>query len=121
MLADIVSRDRDGDLIATPAEWEEELGPLPRIIVFAPRKPRPGLRQGFLAPGIGDRALLRVSPLRETGGPGYSGRVVKILSRAAKRVLGIFREDPRGGGGRIVPVDKKMRDKEFRGRRGRSL
>jgi ribonuclease R len=114
VLADIVSRDHDGDLIATPAEWEEDLGPLPRIVVFAPKKPRPGMGRGSPAPGIGDRALLRVSPLRETGGPAYSGRVVKLLSRAVKRVLGIFREDPRGGGGRIVPVDKKLRDKEFR-------
>ncbi len=37
----------------------------------------------------------------------------RFLSRAARRLLGIFREDPRGGGGRIVPVDKKLRDKEF--------
>ncbi|WP_298427068.1 ribonuclease R [Rhodoblastus sp.] len=110
VLADILSRDRDGDLIATPAEWEEELGPAPRIVIFAPRKARPGAP----AAGIGDRALVRVTPTGEAGGPAYSGRVVKLLSRAAKRVLGVFREDPRTGGGRIVPVDKKLRDKEFR-------
>ena len=109
VLADIISRDRDGELIAVPAEWDEALGPTPRIIVFAPRKPRDRLP----APGVGDRALLRVSALRETGGPAYSGRVVKLLSRAAPRVLGVFREDPRTGGGRISPVDKKQRDKEF--------
>jgi ribonuclease R len=110
VLADITSRDHDGDLIAVPAEWEEDLGPAPRIVLFAPKRPRPG----FPAAGIGDRALLRVSPLRETGGPAYSGRIVKLLSRAAKRILGVFREDPRTGGGRIVAVDKKQRDKEFR-------
>ncbi|MCI4679177.1 ribonuclease R [Rhodoblastus acidophilus] len=114
VLADIISRDRDGDLIATPAEWEEELGPTPRIVIFSPKKPRFGARPGAPAAGIGDRALVRVTPTHETGGPAYSGRVVKLLSRAAKRVLGIFRDDPRGGGGRIVPVDKKLRDKEFR-------
>jgi ribonuclease R len=111
VLADITTRDRDGDLIAVPVEWEEELGPLPRIAIFAPRKARVG---GPLAAGVGDRALVRVTPLRETGGPAYSGRVVKLLSRAVKRILGVFREDLRNGGGRIVPVDKKMRDKEFR-------
>lgn len=110
VLADIVSRDRDGEMIAVPAEWDEALGPAPRIIVFAPKKPR---EKHLPAAGIGDRALLRVTPLRETGGPAYSGRVVKLLSRAAKRVLGVFREDPRTRGGRIVPVDKKQRDKEF--------
>ncbi len=111
VLADITSRDRDGDLIAVPAEWEEALGPLPRIAIFAPRKPRVG---GPPSAGVGDRALVRVSPLHETVGPAYSGRVVKLLSRAARRILGVFREDPHTGGGRIVPVDKKMRDKEFR-------
>ncbi|HUO54045.1 MAG TPA: ribonuclease R [Rhodoblastus sp.] len=110
VLADILSRDRDGDLIASPAEWEEELGPLPRIVIFSPKKARPGAP----AAGVGDRALVRVTPARETGGPAYTGRVVKLLSRAAKRILGVFREDPRSGGGRIVPVDKKLRDKEFR-------
>jgi ribonuclease R len=114
VLVDIVSRDRDGDLIATPAEWEEDLGPLPRIVIFAPRKPRPGAHAHVVAAGLGDRALVRVSPSHETGGPAYSGRVVKLLSRAAKRVLGVFREDPRTGGGRVMPVDKKLRDKEFR-------
>jgi ribonuclease R len=109
VLADILSRDRDGELIAVPAEWDEALGPTPRIIVFAPKRPR----QGFPAAGIGDRALLRVTPLRETGGPAYSGRVVKLLSRAVKRILGVFHEDPRTRGGRITPVDKKQRDKEF--------
>ncbi|MDI9847033.1 ribonuclease R [Rhodoblastus sp. 17X3] len=111
VLADITTRDRDGDLIAVPVEWDEALGPLPRIAIFAPRKARVG---GPPAAGVGDRALVRVTPLRETGGPAYSGRVVKLLSRAVKRILGVFREDLRHGGGRIVPVDKKMRDKEYR-------
>ncbi len=110
VLADILSRDRDGELIAVPAEWDEALGVAPRIIVFAPRKPR---EKHLPAAGVGDRALLRVSPLHAAGAPSYSGRVVKLLSRAATRVLGVFREDPATRGGRIVPVDKKMRDKEF--------
>jgi ribonuclease R len=112
VMVDILSRDRDGALIATPAEWEEELGPAPRILVALPRR---AAKTGdhAPAPGVGDRALLRVSPLRETGGPGYTGRVIKLLSRAQKRILGIFREDLRTRGGRIVPVDKKNRDREY--------
>ncbi len=109
VLADIVERDRDGDLIASPAEWDEDLGPVPKIVLFAPKK----LKTGQPAPGVGDRALLRVATLRETGGPGYSGRVIKLLSRAKARILGVFREDPRSRGGRIVPVDKKYRDREL--------
>jgi ribonuclease R len=109
VLADILSRDRDGELIAVPAEWDEVLGPIPRIVVFAPKRPRGSLP----APGVGDRALLRVTPLRETAGPGYSGRVVKLLSRATPRLLGVFHDDPASRGGRVSPVDKKQRDRIF--------
>ena len=52
MLADVVTRDRDGDLVAKPTEWDEDdLGKPPRISVHFPRKPRPGMA----VPGIGDR------------------------------------------------------------------
>ncbi|MBB4198863.1 ribonuclease R [Rhodoblastus sphagnicola] len=112
VLCDILSRDRDGELLATPAEWEEALGPAPRIVVTLPRRAA-NTRDHVPTPGVGDRALLRVSPLQETGGPAYSGRVIKLLSRAQKRVLGVFREDLRTRGGRIVAVDKKTRDKEM--------
>ena len=44
VLADVVTRDRDGDLVAKPTEWDEEdLGKPPRISVHFPRKPRPGM------------------------------------------------------------------------------
>jgi ribonuclease R len=66
VLADILSRDRDGELIATPAEWDEALGPAPRIVVFAPRKPR---GKDLPSAGVGDRALLRVAPLGGEGPP----------------------------------------------------
>jgi ribonuclease R len=104
VLADIVARDRDGDLVAVPAEWDDADGEAPRIAVGVPRKQRPGTP----APGIGDRALLRVElvPGRATETPAYTGRVIKLLTRAKAQVLGIFRERP-GGGGRVVPVEKR--------------
>ena len=110
-LCDILSRDRDGELLATPAEWDEALGPAPKILVVLPR--RPAKARPEPAPGVGDRALLKISAHRETGGPAYVGRVIKLLSRAQKRVLGVFRDDPRTRGGRIVAVDKKQRDREL--------
>lgn len=105
VLADITARDSDGDLIAVPAEWDEEHGPTPRIAVFTPRKQRPG----GPTPGVGDRALVRVELNREgrAAEPAYTGRVIKLISRARTQTLGIFRADPRGGG-RILPVDKKQ-------------
>ena len=108
-LADIVSRDRDGEIVAVPTEWDEEThGEAPRIRILTPRKAKPGE-----AAGVGDRALVRVEALpKAEGGAAYSGRVIKVLDRARKRMLGIFRSLP-GGGGRLVPVDKKALGREL--------
>src|SRR5689334_9112082 len=83
VLADITTRDSDGELIATPAEWDEESGEAPRIRIHIPRHARPGS-----SPGVGDRALLRVE--RISGDDvGYRGRVIKVIDHAKSRVLGI--------------------------------
>jgi ribonuclease R len=109
VLADITTRDADGELIAVPTEWDAEAhGEAPRIRLQVPRKGRPGE-----VPGVGDRALLRVD---ETGEDGdairHTGRIIKILDRAKQRQIGVFRTLP-GGGGRLVPVDKKQLGREL--------
>ena len=102
VLADIVKRDSDGELIAAPAEWDEaEHGPAPQILVVLPRRGR----KPEIAPGIGDRALLRTEKNADEG-PSHVGRVIKLLSRESQRQLGIFRSK-RGGGGFVESVDKK--------------
>jgi ribonuclease R len=104
VLADVTARDTEGDLIATPDEWDEEAhGPGPKIRIDTPRKARPGE-----AAGLGDRVLLRISGEDE----GLSGRVIKIIDHPKHRVLGIFRKMAHGGG-RLEPVDKKMLGKEL--------
>jgi ribonuclease R len=115
VLADITKRDRDGELIAVPTEWdEEEHGSIPTIIIMvSPRKPRPGMPVA----GVGDRALLRVDPLKPGDVHRYSGRVTKIIAKKQAQVLGLFRAMPEGGG-RLVPVDKKARDQELQIRPG---
>lgn len=105
-LADIVGRDADGELIATPTEWDEDSGPLPNIRIVTPRKARP-----HEIAGLGDRALLRVEATGEKE-VAYSGRIIKIIGKAKTRALGIFRALP-GGGGRLVPVDKKQLGREL--------
>ncbi|MGB3867663.1 MAG: ribonuclease R, partial [Xanthobacteraceae bacterium] len=72
-----------------------------------PRHPKPGT-----AAGIGDRALLRVEVDRDGGEAAYVGRVIKVIDHARARILGIFRRLP-GGGGRLVPVDKKQAGREL--------
>jgi ribonuclease R len=107
-LADVMSRDRDGDLIAKPNEWDEAAhGETPRIRISIPRKTRPGE-----AAGIGDRVLLHVEETNDEDGIRYRGRVIRIIDRPKQRILGIFRNAPNGGG-RLEPVDKKMLGKEL--------
>jgi ribonuclease R len=111
VVANIVARDRDGDLLAEPDEWDAiEHGAAPRIAVHTPRRPRPGEP----VPGLGDRVLLRVEPdgEREAGAPPYVGRVIRALSKSNSRVIGVFRALP-DGGGRISPVDKKAINREI--------
>ena len=107
VLADVTARDADGDLIATPDEWDEDAhGPAPKIRIDIPRKTRPGE-----AAGLGDRVLLRVEEAEEDDGIRHRGRIIKIIDHPKQRVLGIFRKRP-DGGGRLEPVDKKMLGKE---------
>ncbi len=108
VLADVTARDADGDLIATPDEWDEQAhGPAPRIRIDSPRKARPGQ-----AAGLGDRVLLHIEETEEEAGIRHRGRVIRIIDRPKTRVLGIFRIAPHGGG-RLEPVDKKMLGKEI--------
>ena len=109
VLADITSRDRDGELIAVPTEWDTETnGEAPKIRILVPRRAKPGE-----AAGVGDRALLRTEEVGEDGDAiRYSGRVIKLIERAKHRVLGVFRALP-GGGGRLTPIDKKNVGREL--------
>jgi ribonuclease R len=105
VLADITGRDADGELLARPTEWDEDAHGAPPVIrIMTPRRARPGETAG-----IGDRALVRI---QRTGDEETSGRVIKLIDRAKHRVLGIFRGIP-GGGGRLVPIDKKQLGREL--------
>jgi len=105
VLADVTGRDRDGELLARPTEWDEQAhGTAPVIRIVTPRRARPGE-----IAGVGDRALIRIE---QRGDEETSGRVIKLIDRARHRTLGIFRGLP-GGGGRLVPIDKKQLGREL--------
>src|SRR6202011_3266095 len=75
LMADITGRDSDGELIATPTEWDEvESGEPPKIRIHIPRRPQPGT-----AAGVGDRALLRIEKLDDGEAGAYRGRVIKVI------------------------------------------
>jgi ribonuclease R len=105
VLADITGRDRDGELVARPTEWDEDAHGAPPVIhIVVPRRARPNE-----IAGVGDRALIRID---RTGAEEATGRVIKLIDRAKHRALGIFRAVP-GRGGRLVPIDKKQLGREL--------
>jgi len=108
VLADVVARDADGELVAVPDEWDETHGPTPKILVRVPRRARP-----YEVAGVGERVLLHVEDSGDADDPlRYSGRIIKRIAAAPQRVLGVFRAMP-DGSGRLVPVDKKQLGKEL--------
>nr|WP_246748904.1 ribonuclease R [Rhizobium setariae] len=101
---DITMRDSGGELIARPAEWPEEAGVAPAVLV----RQSGGERSNTKAPvaGIGDRIVAKIFPNKERGGPAYTARVIKIIDKRKNAGLGVFRsmED---GKGRIMPIEKR--------------
>jgi ribonuclease R len=98
MVVQVTGTDPDGDALARPVGWEGD-GPPPLVLMAPEPKGRPAL-----APG--ERV---VAKLREIGPGKYEGRTVKRLTDAPGRVLGVFRPNRAGGGGRIEPTDKKSK------------
>ncbi|MCI4665671.1 MAG: ribonuclease R [Neomegalonema sp.] len=100
-LLEIVEIDEDGDLLARPTSWSK--GPPPRIFVAPQKRGEPAL-------GVGDRFLGRLSARGADRGPdgtansAYEARLIKKIGRTAQRLLGVYREQGRGG--RLEPVDK---------------
>ncbi|MGG2477889.1 ribonuclease R, partial [Rhizobium sp. BR5] len=100
---DITTRDKDGELIGRPAEWPEDLGAAPAVLIRQSSQDR-----GKKAPaaGLGDRILAKIFPSKESTGPAYTARVVKLIDRRQNALLGVFKETE-GGGGRLMPIDRR--------------
>ncbi|MFN7011919.1 MAG: ribonuclease R [Allorhizobium sp.] len=101
---DITMRDKDGELIGRPAEWNEELGVAPAVAI---RQSSADRAKGK-APvgGIGDRVLAKIFASKERAGPAYSARVIKLIDRHRDAVLGVVRLMP-GGGARLMPIERR--------------
>lgn len=112
LLCEVKSRDRDGDLVAQPLEWNEaDDGAPPRILIENRHEGRRKPKDARPAPGVGDQVLLKLTRLRGVDGFAYSGHVLKVMGKAKAAVLGIFRALP-DGSGRLVPIDKKAQGRE---------
>ncbi|KAA5599008.1 ribonuclease R [Blastochloris sulfoviridis] len=110
VVAEITGRDSEGELLAEPVEWDAaEHGPPPKVRVHIPRQ----RRAASPPPGVGDRVLLKTEESAdEAGHVRHAGRVLKVLDKSKARILGLYRRLP-GGGGRLVPVDKKSLGREL--------
>jgi len=104
LMADITGRDRDGELVGEPVEWNEDDGRRPRILVVVPN------RLGGPAPGVGSRVMLRMAD----GGssPQLQGRVIRVLEKTRSRLLGVFRRRD-DGDGRLLPIEKRSSGREM--------
>ena len=95
---EVTGRDRDGDLIAKPLQWDDADGPRPPVRLL----PAESQLDGEI--GIGDRVLAKMKKLAR--GEGYEATPFKKLPREKRRLLGIYRVSKRGGG-TIEPIDRK--------------
>lgn len=113
---DITIRDVDGELIGRPAEWLDDDGVAPAVLI---KQSSAGKAKGKVpVGGLGDRVLAKIFPAKERGGPAYTARIIKVLDKRKDAVLGVFRATP-GGGGRLMPIEKRgeeiLVDPEFTG------
>ncbi len=103
LVLDIVSRDRDGGLLARPVNWNEaEDGKVPVIAIRQPKG-----RNDVIA-GVGDRVLAKTDrdhDQRRRGGP-QMARVLKLLDKRKDAVLGVVRRT--GNEIRLEPVRKRQ-------------
>ena len=93
----VVDRTADGDLVAAPADWDETAGEPPRIVVLSGSGKTP-------APGVGDRVLARIT----AEGAGYTAKIIRLLERRPKTVLGVIKKIGREI--RLEPIDRKQRE-----------
>ena len=90
----VLPPDADGDLFASPMEWQGT-GVEPRILVI-PRASDPAL-------GAGDRILARLTLVKDQDYH-YEARLIRRIGTNPRRMLGIFRKGDEGG--RIMPIEK---------------
>ena len=92
----ITQMDYDGELLALPASWPEDIAP-PRIYMAPVRHGQPPL-------GIGDRVLAKIERHNEQE---YVAKIIRQIASAPTRVLGIYNLASENG--RLLPTNKRYR------------
>jgi ribonuclease R len=110
--AEITGRDRDGELVAKPLDWPDD--DRPTVAVHLGRRDKH-------PPGVGDHVILkldRIGNARDFGA--MHARVLKTLAKRPQQTIGVFRAHG-GGGGRLLPIDKKALGREIEIAPGQTL
>lgn len=102
-VVEFAGTDKQGDVLVKPVNPDND-GPAPKIYLQEKKR---GRGKGGPALGPGDRALVRLSPIKDDP-PIYRAHVIKVLKPAPKAIMGIFHGNENGGN--IHPIDKKNRD-----------
>ncbi|MDX5494095.1 MAG: ribonuclease R, partial [Alphaproteobacteria bacterium] len=106
---EITHTDMDGELIARPVNWPGE-DPAP-LIVVTPDTSRKKRDYDEPPAGVGDRVLARIAKVEDEEEPyPYEAQVIRRIGKGAERVLGLYRANKKRKGGRLVPVEKKLRN-----------
>ncbi|WP_417797971.1 ribonuclease R [Terasakiella pusilla] len=87
--------DEDGELLAKPVSWQGDDRP-PKIYVSQ--------SSGRTAYGMRDRLLCR---MRKVSAKEYEAQVIRQISEAPSRILGIYQGD--GSQGRLIPTDRRAK------------
>ncbi|PVB63763.1 ribonuclease R [Labrenzia sp. 011] len=102
-VANIVARDRDGELLGVPADWDAEAGDPPKILILTGKTKA-------TQPGVGDRALIRLTEAETGGEAEYAARVIKVLEKRQGAILGILRKRDGDRPPYLEPIDRKQRE-----------
>ena len=94
----MMANTSDGDLFARPVDWQ---GSQPEpIVLMVHRSSDPAL-------GYGDRVLAKTSVVYGEQYQ-YEGRVIRLLNKPSKNILGVYKELSEGG--RIHPIEKSGKE-----------
>lgn len=97
-VVEITEIDLDGDLLATPAEWQDDIqGDAPRIEIIPERQGHPSLM-------VGDRALVRVRKVEHNL---YEAAILKKVDAVKAKVVGFIRQVKNGY--ILSPIDRRAK------------
>ncbi len=102
-VARLFGRDSDGDLLGVPVDWDEEAGDPPNVLVLSGKTKA-------TQPGVGDRALIRLTEAETGPEAEHVARVIKVLEKKQGATLGIFRKRDGERPPYLEPIDRKQRE-----------